>query len=261
MLAAVQVVVQTTQHPVHEVARPVAAPMGIRLEERRPLGQRASTFSRTTALSTWSSAHSRRRRNRGANVRASGAWYAFQTRSRRASKVPFRCLARSRIFRNACSKQRRIVTPSHSARQAAWVAGQPSVLTVSGRILRVQVMGLLPDHAVGFRQVVAVGREGQGHPQATRGTGRGRQLARIIRTHSSNWPHRLMEAAEADASWSAQSNAYPRCDLLLFRPLQELLTESGITRKEARPGACSRPGNDPGAASSLRAARSRGERG
>ena len=28
-------------------------------------------------------------------------------------------------------------------------------------------------------------------------------LARIIRTHSSNWPHRLMEAAEADASWSA----------------------------------------------------------
>ena len=56
-----------------------------------------------------------------------------QTRSLRASNVSPRCLARSRIFRNAWRKQRMIVTPLNNARQAAWVAGQPSVLTVSGR--------------------------------------------------------------------------------------------------------------------------------
>jgi hypothetical protein len=47
--------------------------------------------------------------------------------------VSFRWTARSRILRNAWRKQRINVTPLNSARQAAWVAGQPSVLTVSGR--------------------------------------------------------------------------------------------------------------------------------
>ena len=102
MLAAVQVVVQTMQHPIHEVARPVAAPMGVRLEERLPLGAKGPHLLPHHRL-----AHvvlgplPQPTQPLRENARSSGAWYAFQTRSRRASKVPFRCLDRSRIFRNA----------------------------------------------------------------------------------------------------------------------------------------------------------------
>jgi hypothetical protein len=41
--------------------------------------------------------------------------------------------ARSRTFRNEWRKHRISVTPLNKVRQAACVAGQPSVLTVTGR--------------------------------------------------------------------------------------------------------------------------------
>ena len=54
------------------------------------------------------------------------------------------------------------VTPLNSARQAAWVAGQPS--------------GLVPEHAVGFGQVVIAGGPGHGQAQAAPAASGGRQV-------------------------------------------------------------------------------------
>src|SRR5512135_1401993 len=133
MLRAVQTVVEPSQEPVHRVARPMAAGMGVCLDERVSLvAQRQDLLSHDRLVEMLRSPLPqtakplRGRAGIGSVVRTPDSLP-------RASKVSFRCLARSRIFGNAWRKQRINVTPLKSVRQAACVAAQPSVLTVWGR--------------------------------------------------------------------------------------------------------------------------------
>jgi hypothetical protein len=176
MLAAIQVVVEPAQQAIHEVARPMTAGVGIRLDECPSLAAQRQHLLPDHLLVHMR--HGPLPQSTESLREAPG----IRGMIRIPDPLP-QCVERlSQVLGPVPDLEERMEEAEDDRypleqRPPGRLGGRPAVgVDRLGAILRVEVPRLVPEYAVGGLQVVVAGRLGQGQPEAAPGAGGGRQV-------------------------------------------------------------------------------------